>query len=177
MKRIVTFFVLMASLAANADAPPQLGPLPRDPDGKVSYLNEVDAVQYCSDLGTRLPTIRELALYAQSLGAKGIRETAHVGVASTDSAVQAEIAQMKGDHYEAIYTLNSSKEMTVDFYYSYAGFKVPTGDLGYFWLYSSSVYVINPKMNYTLSTFQGDFGYDDTTVIWDDDSFRCILKP
>jgi hypothetical protein len=176
MKPILISVFLMTSLVFAAGAP-RLGDIPRDPDGSVSFMSEPDADQYCRSQGTRLPTIRELALYAQSLGALGIRETTHIGEVETDSAVQTEIAQMKGDGYEAIFTLNSAGQPTVDFYFSHSGYRAPPGDLGAFWLYSSSVAALSPTDNYTLSSTNGETGHDGRDFIYDDDAGRCILPP
>jgi hypothetical protein len=47
----------------------------RDSNGDIRHMNQASARQYCQDLNLRLPTARELALYAQENGAKGISET------------------------------------------------------------------------------------------------------
>lgn len=82
-------------------------------------MNHNHAGSYCRNQQSRLPTARELALYARSRGAEGISETAKDGyylVKGTDSAGNA-------DH----------------FYFSYKGYKSPAGDLGNYWFWSSSV--------------------------------------
>src|SRR4051794_10978038 len=56
-----------------------LGDFVRDANGGIRSMTQTEAVSYCKSQGQRLPTVRELALYAQSLGAQGISETEKVG--------------------------------------------------------------------------------------------------
>lgn len=70
-------------------APPDLTDVAKNADGSVLHLNQYDADSYCRNQGQRLPTARELGLYAQSLGAEGIIETEKDGflpVNGSDSA-------------------------------------------------------------------------------------------
>jgi hypothetical protein len=91
----------------------------RNPDGSVRQMNQYDADTYCKSQGTRLPTVRELALYCQSLGAKGISATERDGyylVRGSDSVGNPD-----------------------SFYFSNEGYQRPTGDFGNYWFWSSSV--------------------------------------
>lgn len=129
-------------------SPVALGDILRDSNGRVRHTNLRDADGACRDQGGRLPTARELAVYSQSLGAQGIRETAHPGVGSFASKVQAEIAQMNRDgYYPNYYVANNSGDKAIDFYFNSSGYQRPAGDLGDYWFWSSSV-------------LTSDFGYD-----------------
>jgi hypothetical protein len=119
-------------------------------------MNQYDAERTCREQGTRLPTARELAVYSQSLGARGIRETAHPGVVTSDTTVRAEIEQMDRDGYYPIYVANSSGQIAVDFYFNYSGYQRPAGDLGNLWFWSSSVHPVVSDSAYSLD---GDGGY------------------
>lgn len=92
----------------------------------------------CEGVGMRLPTARELALVAQSLGAEGISETRKDGyrlIRGTDSAGNPD-----------------------DFYYSNKGYKRPAGEPGYYWFWSSSVHPDGSVFAYGLDNFNGVFG-------------------
>ena len=117
--------ILSASLAA-VDAriqalqpSPQVGDIARNTDGSIRYMNQADAINYCTSQGQHLPSARELAQLAQSLGAAGISETAKDGY----HPVSAKNADGKAD----------------TFYFRYAGYNRPAGDLGNNWFWSSSV--------------------------------------
>ncbi|MGK5083042.1 hypothetical protein WDW37_07025 [Bdellovibrionota bacterium FG-1] len=98
---------------------PDLTDIVRNADGKVRHMYQTEADSYCRNQGQRLPTTRELALYAQSRGAQGISETPKF-----------DYDLIKG---------SDSLGNPDNFYYSNRGYQRPAGDLGsqYFW--SSSV--------------------------------------
>lgn len=101
-------------------------------------VSQYKAERICADEGMRLPTARELALVAQSLGAQGISETKKDGyylVKGSDSAGNP-------DH----------------FYFSYKGYKHPAGDLGSKWFWSSSVHPDFSSNAYLLVGDDGDIG-------------------
>ncbi len=64
----------LAVKAGPADIAASLTEIARNEDGSVRRMTQYDADRYCRHQGQRLPTVRELALYAQSLGAQGISE-------------------------------------------------------------------------------------------------------
>lgn len=98
----------------------QFSDIARKADGTIRYMNQGDAINYCANQGQHLPSARELAQLATSMGAAGILETS-VGPGYTH-LVRARNADGKVDV----------------FYYSYAGYKPPVGDLGNQWFWSSS---------------------------------------
>jgi hypothetical protein len=137
-------------------------------------MNQYDAERTCREQGTRLPTARELAVYSQSLGARGIRETAHPGVVTSDTTVRAEIEQMDRDGYPPIYVANSSGQRAVDFYFNYSGYQRPAGDLGNLWFWSSSVPPDASAYAYLLSGLSGDVAYYYRSYAGDLSAVRCV---
>ena len=112
----------------------------KDAYGKVKFMNQANAVQYCSAQGAHLPSARELAQLAMSLGAKGIVDSC--GSENKCYSVKATNANGSSDSFN----------------YSYAGYETPDGDLGKYWFWSSSV-----NSNYSDNAFYfiGDNGYVD----------------
>jgi hypothetical protein len=163
----------LLSLRAEAQVSASLGDFLRDANGQVRRLSQYDAERACREQGTRLPTVRELAVYSQSLGARVIRETAHPGVLWSDSRVSAEIAQMDRDGYYPIYVANSSGQRAVDFYFNYSGYQRPAGDLGEMPCWSSSV-----RPNGSERTAYLLYGDDGSVFLWGDRSAlgpaRCV---
>jgi hypothetical protein len=121
-----------------------------------------------------LPTARELAVYSQSLGARGIRETAHPGVVTSDTTVRAEIEQMDRDGYYPIYVANSSGQRAVDFYFNSSGYQRPAGDLGNLWFWSSSVHPVFSDSAYNVNGVNGVFGLDLRSPYSDGSAVRCV---
>lgn len=154
---------------------PALGDIVRNENGSVRHMNQYDADQYCRSRGSRLPTVRELALVSQSLGARGIRETAHAGVVRTEAAVQAEITQMSAAGYYPIYTMNGSNQPSVDFYFNYTGYQRPAGDLGSHFFWSSSVHPYYSSNAYYLYGGNGVIFSAGFRSYYDVDSaVRCV---
>jgi hypothetical protein len=151
-----------------------LGDILRDANGRVRHMNQYDAERTCREQGTRLPTARELAVYSQSLGARGIRETAHPGVVTSDTTVRAEIEQMDRDGYYPIYVANSSGQRAVDFYFNYSGYQRPAGALGNLWFLSSSVHPGDPNDAYSLVGGNGVIYYDVRSGVYVDSAVRCV---
>lgn len=76
-------------LHAKKVAPKFLNGIARNADGSIVLVNQIDAERYCKKRGLRLPTVRELAKYAQNMGAEGISEVNKAGyeyVAGRDKA-------------------------------------------------------------------------------------------
>jgi hypothetical protein len=118
---------------------PNLTDIAKNADGSVRHMTQYDADNYCRSQGQRLPTARELALYAQSLGAQGISETAKDGydlVKGSDSAGHPD-----------------------NFYFSNQGYQPPAGDLGKSWFWSSSLHPDHSDWPYSLKASEGKFEY------------------
>lgn len=153
---------------------PVLDDIVKNENGSVRQMSQFDAEQYCRSHGSRLPTARELALVSQSMGALGIRETAHAGVVETDAAVQAEVSQMHYAGYYPIYTMNTSNQPSIDFYFSYIGYQRPAGDLGNNFFWTSTVHPDHFDLAYGLSGATG-FIYDyDRNYSYADRAVRCL---
>jgi len=126
-----------------------------DASGRVKYLNQRDAIQYCASQGNHLPNARELARLSTSHGAKGI-----VGSCGSDSKcypVQATNAD--GTHDKL--------------YLSYDGYQSPAGDLGNNWFWSSSS-SSNPAFGFILI---GDNGSIDRVGWINNNAVLCVAGP
>src|SRR5258708_7728480 len=75
-----------ARLAVLLKGLPSLTDIQKDADGHVLLMDHYDANVYCKKRDQRLPRARELALYAQSLGAEGISQTQKVGYNLVDGS-------------------------------------------------------------------------------------------
>lgn len=119
-----------------------------------SGVTQYEAESICRDKGMRLPTARELALVAQSLGAQGISETEKDGyylVKGSDSAGNP-------DH----------------FYFSYKGYSRPAGDLGRHVFWSSSVHPVYSIYAYDLDGVFGGIEGVRRSHVSDDGAVRCM---
>lgn len=112
--------VIGGPIAAAPHQAPNLTDIARNADGSVRSMNQYEANEYCLNQGLRLPTIRELALYAQSREAHGIRENAQEG-------------------YYYIEALDASGKPDT-FYFTNRGYLRPQGELGMAWFWSSSLH-------------------------------------
>ena len=173
---VITVGLLSTAMRAKAaeGRASTLGDIARNPDGTVLRMNQYDADKYCQAQGTRLPTIREMAAYSQSLGAKGILETAYPGVYYAFLKVDEEIKRMNTNGYDAIYTSNSAGETTVDFYFNYSGYQRPSGDLGNYAFWSSSVVPHASSDVYGLVGASGDLYFYDRSQNYNDNAVRCV---
>ncbi len=98
-------------------------------------MTQSDAMSYCANQGMHLPSARELAELSASLGAAGISETPKAG-------------------YYLVSAINADGKSD-KFYFSYAGYKRPAGDLGNNWFWSSSVDSSNSDYAYYLYGING----------------------
>lgn len=94
-----------------------LSPNAKGSDGRPIEMSYLDSIAYCSSIGAKLPTARQLALYATTRGAQ-IRETAFPGVSVHEKAVKREIHAMGAIGFEPIYRDALHGGDGVDFYYN-----------------------------------------------------------
>ncbi len=134
--KLANLILFFSILAANATVHADIG------IGGGVYVTSgqgIDAVKYCKNLGYRLPTIRELALWATQYGAK-VSDTPLKGYAQvihgTDAAGNPDT-----------------------FYYQYFGYKAPAKASGETWYVSSSV-VPGSADKYGLYPGNGSIGDD-----------------
>ncbi len=133
MKNFVTaVYLISLLLSATASASAQTGEAPhlldflRSPrDFSVRHLYHDEAIYYCNKQGNHLPTARELAQYAMSLGAKGIAEFADGK--PDDSYYRVDATQ---DGFNGIYFDR--------FYFSAEGYQHPEGEFGENEIWSAS---------------------------------------
>jgi len=128
-----------------------------------------DAKAYCANIGKHLPTDREFAKIAMSLGAAGIREPAHNDshsegascVLPADMVTELQQNQKEG-YYPVRDSFNRDSKGSqvacgfIDFYFSSKGFSGPVGvlakyqnvgDLRYFW--SLTPYAVNTAVTFS----------------------------
>ncbi len=157
-------------------------------DWKHLILNATDADKMCKENGfSRLPTVRDLAQYAQTLGAKGIRETAFPSASTVDPLVQNEMTQMRKDGYFPVYVRRGHDDSGwlrgVSFYYNHSGYQPPTmtdnegTDEWFHWIYSAShvfygrSYVLNDDSGELILVDVDGFNYQELS---NDVSIRCV---
>jgi hypothetical protein len=75
----------------------------------------------CRKKGSRLPTIREYAILATALGAKGTRETTYPDVSIEDPRINGETGLNELEGFFPLYRRSSSGEKVVAFYFNEGG--------------------------------------------------------
>ncbi|MFN8943765.1 MAG: hypothetical protein ACK5WZ_03980 [Pseudobdellovibrionaceae bacterium] len=126
---------------------PQIGDFARHNDGSIRHMTQVTAIGYCKFKGQHLPTVRELAQWAQSMGATGISETAQNG-------------------YSGLTARNDDGDKD-NFYFSRTGYKRPnevwsSSTDTYFW--SSSVSSNDSDFAFFLDGNYGTINYISRTA-------------
>ena len=125
----------------------------RDDHGNVLHKNQYEAERYCRDHDSRLPTARELALWAVKHGAS-ISEHPRDGYYKVDG---------------------SDPEGRPDpFYFNYSGYRGLTETLRRYWYWSSSVVPGDSYVAYYLNGDNGDIDNDDRSDNNDDNAVRCV---
>lgn len=142
----------------------RIGDFIRNKDGSVkTKINQFEASAECKRRGSRLPTARELVKEAEKYGGKLLEVSDYEDKKIPDGFV-------KNDFHKVTSIEN---EKTDTFYYSYAHYQRPKGDIGYYWTWSSS---LHPDNDYFAHFF---FGGDINTYARYDRSFigaaRCKL--
>lgn len=142
-------------------------------DGSIAYLPLSQAKAFCDEHGLHLPTAREVALLAQSLGAKGILETSFTDISVKMNEVKTEILEKKAQGYYPIYKLNSQRQTVVDFYYSEEGYVRPEGDTGKYWFWTYSLQPADKNYAYVLISTNGRITSDYNPVMYAGAAVRC----
>ena len=139
------------------ESSPALDDVVRNSDGSVLHMSWYEALVYCSEHGTRLPTARELANYSHSLGAQGVCKIEKKGY-----------YQIRG---------TDTKDKSDDFFFSPKGYRQPDDELGSLFFWSSSSFLSgwayglvgkNGRLFNDLSTGKDSSGYSDITAV------RCV---
>jgi hypothetical protein len=117
----LSLFLSVSAFAQSSSNSVSLADFAKDPknSAKILEMNQLDAESYCKQQGTRLPTIRELATYAQAeRNVKGIAKTNYPDIDVESSDVQSEIDKMNNNFYEPVYKIGKNNALTIDFYFS-----------------------------------------------------------
>lgn len=96
----------------------------RDHRGRLLEMDWRDAVEQCASKDSRLPSARELALFAMRLGAKGISE----------------IVDGRPDSSYFLIETKETDGTTDSFYFSREGYQDPPGEIASYWSSSVSKY-------------------------------------
>jgi hypothetical protein len=148
-----------------------------------NHMAYSDAKEYCDTLGGHLPSIREIATYAISQGATGIKESSFPGEPLDLDSVKAEIIQMASQGYKMVQKKNLWMPQ-VDFYYNSTGFQEQSGGAS---LWTSSTnssesslvggrisLIFGTEQKYTLSALDGSIGED--TAKTGRDAVICAME-
>jgi hypothetical protein len=169
--RIIMKSVKFASLMIAAlTIAPQLSNADGFSSSAGNQMSYGDAEAYCKDHGGHLPSVREMAIYAMSQGAAGIKETSLSGRVSSDPSVKAEIIEMGAQGYRMVQKA-ALWAPAVDFYYSANGFQNSQGTDAKLWTSSTDSssssliggeisLVIGTEHKFTLSGVTGSLGED-----------------
>lgn len=110
----LTIYSLIISSAAWALELPD----PAIKDNRIVALNKPQAEEYCRRQNKRLPTVRELAQWAQERGAAGIKEPSTKG-----GFDRTELSNMRDKGFDPVFHVERYPSMSIDFYFSRQGFK------------------------------------------------------
>ena len=157
-KFIFAFLFSLVSLPALANQPPIFLDFVKDGDGGVKYMSQEDAVRYCAGQGNHLPTPRELAQLAISMGAKGIVEVCDHDIFHSDEFIN-------WDQCTGIEVWNADGSRGDSFLYSWKGMRFDNNSSPRL-LWSSSIEFdkehfvpdpYRPYYFYALDTSAGNF--------------------
>lgn len=116
------------------------------------------AIEHCYKKGKRLPTVRELAQWAQKKGALGIQESPNKA-----AAYPLEVDLMQRQGYEAVYLHHTDIQTVVDFYFNPKGFKkAPRNALGKTRIWAAEQRHVNGGNAYTFTPGWPTFREDDS---------------
>lgn len=142
-KAALAVAVLAGSVAVHAMALPEVAMR-----GKtlVGFTKE-RAIEHCYKRGKRLPSVRELAMWAQERGAIGIEESPNKALAYP---LEVDLMQRRG--FDAVYLHRSDAQTVVDFYFNPKGFKrAPRGVLGKTRIWAADVAHVGGADGYTFT--------------------------
>jgi hypothetical protein len=112
----------------------QFGEILKTSNGDIDHMTYEQAMKACP-IGSHLPTAREITQLAVNEGAEGILTQAQVDRERALGVPFGDLAQ----GVSQIVALNPGQFEPDRFWFRFAGYKVPTGDLVYEWFWSSSL--------------------------------------
>lgn len=120
--------------------------------GNACYMTYSKAIDYCASQAKRLLTAKEFAQLSSQLGSKGILE-------------EKEYQQKKnaGENVTSYYRIRvqNTDDLIEVFYYSYAGYIRPAGELGKNWIWSSSDLAIHSGRGIKFSAYDGRIDFNE----------------
>ena len=131
-----------------------------DGEQVLNWITQNDAEAICDSLGARLPTSLELAQEAVKYG----------------SVLKKPNAEGKCDPEDGEFFDLVSNENGPYFCYSYVNYVRPEGDLGYYWVWSSSLAPRADGYAYLLHGLNGDYGYISRSKGFKNTAVRCFFE-
>ena len=127
-KRVLIFSIFLNIGAVSIAHAVTIGPVVLYPDSPSAKdprpFNVREASKYCKSLGMRVPIARELAEWAITRGATGIRETKFPGTTIPYGPQYQEISENQSDGYLAVYGDSAGSGLSsVDFYFNPTGYQ------------------------------------------------------
>lgn len=162
---ILTVLLVVAGCNSNGSSPASAASgmdpdVARESNGEAKNMNQMEAAKFCAGKRGRLPTVRELVPVAMSHGAKGI-------VDSCGSDPKCYLIQA-----------TNSDGSSDNFYYSYSGFRLHSGEQSDDQLWSSSADLKDINHAGWVFALNGSFGYFDehSTFEFPFGTVRCIVE-
>ena len=155
-KSLIIFNLILFCFSTYAQELPEFEPIARNPEGEILFMSFRDAKNYCQNIGSRLPTIKELALWAQQLGAKGIVESKFKPKDWNSDELEKESSLMWEKGYRTCYS-NIINEGEI-FYYNYEGFKIDIKEEGDRWSSTPALPVSMGNESINVLNYDGDTG-------------------
>lgn len=165
-------FVSISSLAFGNPDPNQsvIGDFIRNNDGTIkTRIHHFEAEAACEKKGSRLPTARELAKEAEKYGGKLLEENEY-------DAGNIPSGYIKDYFYKVVTNGNANANRKKDnFYYSTQNYKKPSGDLGEYVTWSSSLFHNYDSSAFIFLSFVGGFGDDIRAHSYYNYTARCVV--
>jgi hypothetical protein len=141
MKKLLVGVVVLGLFGGSTFASTESGNL-KFSGVSLIQMSQSQAQSYCLRQGGHLPSDRELALYGQAHGAKGIRETKYPGTnPDEDTSLANERVQMEQGNFYPVYGRDSSGNFFVKFYFNFDGYRAESD----IYLWSSSTDGLLPE--------------------------------
>lgn len=166
---------LESEMQIDSSAAPELTEVAKRADGTARLMNLGEADRYCQRQGMRLPTARDLGLFAQSRGAFKLLHTQYPGVSADEDheEVLTEIHSNRKLRYEPVFASGISNPIEVDFYYDLdRAFSGSGGDWGEAHLWSSSKDPLK-KGNGYYYRLNRNAGFE-SVEMWVPAAVRCV---
>lgn len=171
-KSLVTGSSFIISCSALAGMSPVL----RDGNQQVLFLSKSEAVTLCQSRGGKLPSNRQFAEFAITLGAAGIKETKYRDQGNTPAAMM-ERATYRSQGYFILYMVDRFRQTVVDFYYKNIGFENPefSNSEDQLFTWTENVYPQDQKFSYLFAEYDGTIAGPGGNIESEQYAVRCWI--